>query len=49
MPRYNADLYIDGIYVKSYFIEDSDTDAAQDRAKDIADAEMMIDIEELDD
>lgn len=48
MPRFSVDLYIDGIYVKTYFVEDSDIDAAQDRIKDMVESETMIDVEEID-
>lgn len=48
MPKYSADLYVDGIYVKTYFIEDADPFNAQDRVKEKIEAEMMIDLEEID-
>lgn len=48
MPRYSADLYVDGIYVKTYFTEDDDPELAQDRVKEIAESEIMIDLEEID-
>lgn len=48
MPKYSIDYYVDGIYVKTYIIQDLDEEYALDRAKDMILEEQLIDIEEID-
>ncbi len=48
MPRYSVDYYLDGIYVKTYIINDVDKESAEYRVKDLIEDEQLIDVEEID-
>lgn len=48
MPKYSVDYYVDGIYVKTYILNDIDEEYAFERVKDMVNEEQLLDIEEID-
>lgn len=48
MPKFKTDVYIDGIFVKTYFVTDIDEEWAHDRALESVQEELMLDTEEID-
>lgn len=48
MPKFKTDVYIDGIFVKTYFSDDSDEEAAHYNALDLVQEELLLDTEEID-
>lgn len=48
MPRYKTDVYIDGIFVKTYIVNDIDEEWAHDRALESVKEELLLDTEEID-
>lgn len=48
MARFKTDVYIDGIFVKTYFANDVDEEQAHDRALESVQEELMLDTEEID-
>lgn len=49
MPRFKTDVYIDGVYVKTYFVTDKDEEEAHYRAVESVQEELMLDTEAIDD
>lgn len=48
MPRYKIDLYIDDIFVKTYFAEGEDEEEVHYRIVDLIQEEILLDKEEID-
>lgn len=48
MPRFKTDVYIDGIFVKTYIVDDIDGEWAHDRAMESVREELLLDTEEID-
>ena len=48
MPRFKTDVYIDGIFVKTYFVTDIDEEEAHYKAVELVQEELMLDTEEID-
>lgn len=48
MPRFRTDLYVDDIYVKTYFTDADDESEAFEMAKEEMRAEILLDVEEID-
>ena len=47
MPRFRTDLYIDDIYVKTYFTHADDASEAYEAAKEDMRSEILLDVEEI--
>lgn len=49
MPRYKSDLYINDIYVTTYFADVDTEDEAYDFFNEAVRSDLFLDIEEIDD
>lgn len=48
MPKFKSDLYINDIYVKTYYTDVDDEDEAFDYFNDAVREDLFLDIEEID-
>lgn len=48
MPRFKSDLYVNDIYVKTYFADVDNEDEAFDYFNEAAREDLFLDIEEVD-
>jgi hypothetical protein len=48
MPKFKTDVYIDGIFVKTYFVNNSDEEEAHYSALELVQEELLLDTEEID-
>lgn len=49
MPRFKSDLYIDDIYVKTYFVDADSLEDAYDHFDETVRSDLFLDTEEIED